>query len=131
MQELVAQIAEKLGIDADIAGKAIGIILKMLKENGDAEKLAPIMAALDGADDMIAGAPSDDAGAGSGLMSTMGSLMGGNSIMQAVGQLQGLGLDIPQSQSIAKDLITYSREKAGEDVVNDALKDIPGIDMVL
>ena len=56
---------------------------------------------------------------------------GGGGIMAAVGQLQGIGLDIRQSQSVAKELIEYTRVKAGADVVDDALKDIPGIEMVL
>jgi len=131
MQDLVAQIAENLGIDANIAEKAIAIILKILKENGLEEKTAPIMAALPGADDLIDKAATDGASSGGGLMAAVGGLMGGGGIMEAVGQLQGLGLDIPQSQSVAKELIEYTREKAGADAVNEALKDIPGIDMVL
>ena len=131
MQDLVARIAENLGIDANIAEKAIGIILKMLKENGTDEKIAPIMGALPGAEDLIANVSEAGGSSGGGLMGAMGGLMGGGGIMETVGQLQGLGLDIPQSQGVAKELIEYTREKAGADAVNEALKDIPGIDMIL
>ena len=135
MQDLVATITKNLGIDAGIVEKAIGIILKMLKENGLDEKVGPILDMLPGAEDLINQAPAADQNSGGGgLMAAVGGLMGGSGtggIMAAVGQLQGLGLDIPQSQGIAKQLIEYTKEKAGADTVSDALKDIPGIDMVL
>ncbi len=131
MQDLVTRLVENLGIDANVAEKAIGVILGMLKKSGSEEKIAPIMAALPGADDLIAKASDSGQSSGGGLMSAVGGMMGGGGIMETVGQLQGLGLDIPQSQSVAKELIEYTRDKAGTDTVNDALKDIPGIDMVL
>ena len=54
----------------------------------------------------------------------------------ALGASAGIG-NLPYQASggaklcIAKELIEYTREKAGADAVNEALKDIPGIDMVL
>lgn len=132
MQDLVTRMAENLGLDATIVEKAIGIILNMLKQNGSTDKIAPLLTALPGAEDLIAKAPEAAESSGGGLMAAVGGLMGGGGgIMEAVGQLQGLGLDIPQSQSLARGLIEYTREQAGAETVNDALKDIPGIDMVL
>ena len=130
MQDLVTRMVENLGIDASIAEKAIGIILNMLKQNGAEDKVGPILAAMPGAEELIANADDTGESSGGGLMSAVGGIIGGG-IMETVGQLQGLGLDIPQSQSVGKELIEYAREIAGADTVNDALKDIPGIDMVL
>jgi len=132
MQDLVTRMAENLGIDASIVEKAIGIILNMLKQNGATDKIAPLLAALPGAEELMAKSSDSGEPSGGGLMAAVGGLMGGGGgIMDAVGQLQGLGLDIPQSQSLAKGLIEYTKEQAGAETVNDALKDIPGIDMVL
>ena len=132
MQDLVARITESLGIESSVAEKAIGIILKMLKENIGADKVDAILGSIPGAEEFINKAPEASEAAGGGLMAAVGGLMGGGSgLMDAVGQLQGIGLDIPQAQGVAKELVEYTREKAGPDLVNDALKEIPGIDMVL
>ena len=132
MQELVTRISESLGIDAATVEKAIGIILKMLKENLGEDKVDAIIGSIPGAEEFINKAPEASGASGGGLMAAVGGMMGGGGgIMAAVGQLQNIGLDIPQSQSVAKELVEYTREKAGADVVDDALKDIPGIDMVL
>ena len=131
MQDLVATITEKLGIDASVVEKAIGIILKMLKDNGLDEKIAPILDMLPGAQDLINQAPAaDESTSGGGLMAAVGGLMGGG-LMATVGQLQGIGLDMNQSQDVAKELINYASDKVGSDTLKDALKDIPGIEMIL
>ncbi len=134
MQDLVATIAKNLGIDAGIVEKAIGIILKMLKDNGLDEKIAPILKQLPGAEELInkAPEPSEASGGGGGLMAAVGGLMGGGGgLMATVGQLQNIGLDMDQSQGVAKELVNYASDKVGSDTLKDALKDIPGIDMIL
>ena len=133
MQDLVATISKNLGIDSSLVEKAIGIILKMLKDNGIDEKIAPILEQLPGAEDLInkAPEPSEASGGGGGLMAAVGGLMGGGGLMETVGQLQNIGLDMNQSQDVAKELVNYTSDKVGSDTLKDALKDIPGIDMIL
>ena len=133
MQDLVATITKNLGIDSSIVEKAIGIILKMLKDNGLEEKIAPILEQLPGAEEFINKAPEpSEASGGGGLMAAVGGLMGGGGgLMATVGQLQGIGLDMDQSKGVAKELVNYASDKVGNDTLKDALKDIPGIDMIL
>ena len=45
-------------------------------------------------------------------------LMGGGA-MAVLGKLQGIGLGMGQIQSVTKETVSFAREKAGEDVVND------------
>jgi|GEM_PF-606488 len=132
MQDLVATISKNLGIDSSLVEKAIGIILKMLKDNGIEEKIAPILEQLPGSQDLINKAPEpSEASGGGGLMAAVGGLMGGGGLMETVGQLQNIGLDMNQSQGVAKELVNYTSDKVGSDTLKDALKDIPGIDMIL
>jgi len=132
MQDLVATISKNLGIDSGIVEKAIGIILKMLKDNGLDEKIAPILEQLPGSEELINKAPEPSSSSGGGgLMAAVGGLMGGGGLMETVGQLQNIGLDMNQSQGVAKELVNYTSDKVGSDTLKDALKDIPGMEMIL
>ena len=132
MQDLVATISKNLGIDSGIVEKAIGIILKMLKDNGLDEKIAPILEQLPGSEELINKAPEPSSSSGGGgLMAAVGGLMGGGGLMETVGQLQNIGLDMNQSQGVAKELVNYTSDKVGSDTLKDALKGIPGMEMIL
>ena len=75
MQDLVTRLGENLGIEAGIVEKAIGIILNMLKQNGAADKVGPLLAALPGADELIAKSADAGGSSGGGLMAAVGGLM--------------------------------------------------------
>jgi hypothetical protein len=51
--------------------------------------------------------------------------MGG--IMGAGTQLMGLGLDMGQVQGVTREVITFAREKIGEDAVGEIVGAIPGL----
>ena len=59
MNELVSRIATNVGVDPDVAAKAVGAILEFLQSEGPADKVQEMMAAVPGAADLIALAPSD------------------------------------------------------------------------
>ena len=67
MQELVDRVAAAASIDSSLAEKSIGIILGFLKKEAPAAEMGQLMAAIPGAEAMVA----DGAGAGKG------SLIGG------------------------------------------------------
>ena len=52
--------------------------------------------------------------------------MGGGA-MQVLGKLQGIGLGMGQIQAVTKETVTFAREKAGDDIVNDIIGSIPGL----
>ena len=73
---------------------------------------------LPGAAAMIAAAQSVESG---GLFGGMGGIMGLGA------KLMGAGLDMNQIQGVARELIAFAREKAGDDVMRDIGAAIPGL----
>jgi hypothetical protein len=123
MEELVARISAAAGIDAALATKAIGMILNFLKKEGPAAEVGELVAALPGADAVMAGASG-----GGGLMGGLASMMpGGGGVMGLGASLMGAGLSMGQVQSVSKEMFAYGREKAGEDAMGAIVGAIPGL----
>ncbi len=120
MEELIARVTQKTGLDAAIARKAIGIILAYLQKEGPTDEVNQLVAALPGADDAIA-----MAGSGGGIMGMVGSMGGG--VMALGGQLMSAGVSMGQMQPLGHELLTFGREKAGEDVIGPIVGSIPGL----
>jgi hypothetical protein len=112
MDELVGRIVAELGIDRDVAEKAVGIILAFLIKEGPADKIKPLLDAMPGAEAAAAAAPA-------------GGMFGG--IMGVGSQLMGLGLGMGEVQGIARTLLAYARERVGEDAVGEMVGSIPGL----
>jgi hypothetical protein len=121
VEELIARVTQKTGLDAETARKAIGIILAYLQKEGPAEEVNQLIAAFPGAEDAIA-----MAGSGSGgIMGMVGSMGGG--VMALGGQLMSAGVSMGQMQPLGHELLTFGREKAGEDVIGPIVGSIPGL----
>jgi hypothetical protein len=123
MEELIARVTQKTGLEASVARKAIGIILAFLQKDGPPAEVGQLIAALPGADDAIAQAGSGSGGGG--LMGMVGSMGGG--VMALGGQLMGAGVSMGQMQPLGRELFAYGREKAGEDVMGPIVGSIPGL----
>lgn len=121
MEELIARVTQKTGLDASTARKAIGLILAYLQKEGPQAEVNQLIAALPGAEDAIAETASSGGGGG-GFMGMMG---GG--VMALGGQLMGAGVSMGQMQPLGKELFAYGREKAGEDVMGPIVASIPGL----
>ncbi|MEE1610103.1 DUF2267 domain-containing protein [Microvirga sp. CF3016] len=122
MEELIARVTQKTGLDQATARKAIGIILGYLQKEGPSSEVNQLIAALPGAQEAI---DETKSGGGGGLMGMMGSMGGG--VMALGGQLMGIGVSIGQMQPLGKELFAYGREKAGEDVMGPIVGSIPGL----
>jgi hypothetical protein len=122
MDELLARVTQKTGLDQDTARKAIGLILGYLQKEGPANEVNQLINALPGAQDAI---NEGSSGSGGGLMGMMGSMGGG--VMALGGQLMGIGVSMGQMQPLGKELFAYGREKAGEDVMGPIVGSIPGL----
>ena len=118
MEDLIARLVAKVGVDRATAEKSVGIILDFLVKEGPADKIQPLIAKLPGAQALIDAQQASDAGGG---MFSMGGLMGAGTKMMAA------GLSMGQVQSVTKEVIAYSREKAGEDAVGEIVGAIPGL----
>ena len=125
MDELIASVAQSLGLEPAIAQQAIGAVLRFLQENAPAEA-GVLLEKLIGAQDAIAAAP--DAGGG-GLMGALGGLMGG--LMGLAGQLQDLGLGMGDIQGLAQNIFTKGNELIGEEQMKQIASAIPGLDQYI
>ncbi|WP_243375206.1 DUF2267 domain-containing protein [Microvirga solisilvae] len=123
MEELIARVTQKTGLDAATARKAIGLILGYLQKEGPQAEVTKLIEALPGAQDAISEGQSG--GGGGGLMGMMGSMGGG--VMALGGQLMGIGVSMGQMQPLGKELFAYGREKAGEDTMGAIMGSIPGL----
>jgi hypothetical protein len=123
MEELIARVTQKTGLEQATARKAIGIILGYLQKEGPQAEVNQLIAALPGAQEAIE--ESKAGGNGGGLMGMMGSMGGG--VMALGGQLMGVGVSMGQMQPLGKELFAYGREKAGEDVMGPIVGSIPGL----
>jgi hypothetical protein len=121
MEELIARITAKVGIDDSTAREAVRIILSFLYEDGDREKVIALAARIPGAETLIQSS-TDDAEKLGGF----GGLMGGGT-MAVLGKLQAIGLGMGEIQGVTKETVDFAREKAGPDIVNDIVASIPGL----
>jgi hypothetical protein len=119
MEELIARLVADVGIDRATAEKAVGIIFDFLVKEGPADKVQPLLAKLPGAEAAMQRAAADDSG---GMMAgAMGGVMGAGMRMMSA------GLSMGQVQSVTREVIAYTREKAGEDAVGEIVAAVPGL----
>jgi hypothetical protein len=112
MDELVGRLVANVGVDRAVAEKAVGIILAFLLKEGPADKVQALINKLPGAE---AAVQAESGGFG------MGGIMGvGTKLMAA-------GLSMTEMQGVTREIIAFSREKAGEDAVGDIVGSIPGL----
>ncbi len=116
MEELIGRLVANIGIDKATAEKAVGIMLDFLKKEGPPDTVEKLLATLPGADALIAA----HGGEGGGMFS-MGGIMGVGT------KLMGIGLSMGQVQGVAKEVISFAREKAGEDTIGEIVGAIPGL----
>lgn len=126
MEELVARIVGKVGIDEAVARDAIAIIFTFLRKEAPDDKVAALAAKIPGATAFMG----DDTGDGAETLGGLGGLMGGGA-MAVVGQLQGLGLGLGEIQGVTQETIEFAREKAGDEAVRDVVGAIPGLGQFL
>jgi hypothetical protein len=117
MEELVARLVANVGVDQATAEKSIGIILDFLHKEGPADKVQALIDKLPGAQALLEAQQAADTGGGFG----MGGLMGAGT------KLMAAGLSMGQVQGVTKEVMAFSREKAGEDVVGEIVGSIPGL----
>lgn len=124
MQELIARIVTKTGLDPKRAEKALGIMLSLVKSQGNQQKVGELFAKLPGADE-LARAHGSDGSRGGGLLGMLGGVMGGP--LAAITKLQAAGLTMEQIKQLGSETLGYAKEVAGEDLVKQVASSIPGL----
>jgi hypothetical protein len=118
MNELLDRLVANVGVDRSVAEKAVGIILAFLLKEGPADKVQALIDQMPGANAAVEAAGNEE---GFG----MGGVMGvGTKLMAA-------GLSMDQMQGVTRELISYAREKAGEDSVGEIVGSITGLGQLI
>jgi hypothetical protein len=117
MDELVSRIVTNVGIDQSVAAKAVGIMLDFFATEGPPEKVETFLARLPGAKEAIEAARAEGGG---GFFGGMGGIMGVGS------RLLAAGLGMGEIQAVARQVIAYAREKAGDEDIDGIMDSIPG-----
>ncbi|MEN3792880.1 hypothetical protein [Fulvimarina sp. MAC3] len=127
MEQLLTRIAGEAGLDAQTTRAAVGHILAFIKAEGEGPAVKEMLDAIPGAKDAIIEAGQTRTGSGGLLGGLMGALAGSSAIMALGSKLTGLGLDVPQIRTVAKELVTFAKQHAGDETVERALKSVPGL----
>lgn len=122
MDELINNVVERVGIDRTRAEKAIGIVLGLVRQQGDPDKVREMFALLPGADDLARqhGGQARSGGLFGGLSSLAGPML-------AMSKLKSAGLSANESQRLGQEVLAFAKEKCGEPLVKDVARSIPGL----
>src|ERR1700730_10376823 len=108
MDELIGRIVTNVGVERPVAERAVGIILDFLATEGPADKVPRLLARLPGAAEAVAAARSE-----------AGGVFGGRGGIMGVGsRLMSAGLGMGEIQGVTHEIISYAREKAGDEDLN-------------
>jgi hypothetical protein len=127
MQELIASISKATGLSPEKAEKAVGIMLGLVKTQGNQAKVGELFARLPGAEALIANHGGDGAGHGGGGLLGMlaGGMMGGP--LAAISKLTSAGLSMDQIKEVGTLTLDYAKAKAGPELVREVAGAIPGL----
>jgi hypothetical protein len=122
MDELVARVSAALGVDAEVARTAVGLVLGFLQKESRDGAVSELLAQVPGAPEAIQSAESAGGGGGlAGLMGGMGGLMG------LAAKLNGAGIDMSQIPKLGHEIFGYAEEKVGPEKLRAIVDSIPGI----
>ncbi|MDH3442740.1 MAG: DUF2780 domain-containing protein [Deltaproteobacteria bacterium] len=129
MEEFIQSAVKQLGISEDTAKTATGSLLGFLKNQGDNDTVQKLLAKLPGAEALISNAGASSGGGGGGLLGGLTSAIGGSlgGAGGALAALQSSGLDASKGSSLVKMLVDYAKQKAGPELVEQALAKFPAL----
>src|SRR5260221_13918539 len=125
MEDLIGRISSETGLDPAKAERAIGIMLGLVKTQGDQAKTAELFTKLPGADELASRFGGDGAAKGGLLGMLGGGLMGGP--LAAISKVTAAGLTMEQIKQVGALTLAYAKEKAGPQLVREVAGAIPGI----
>lgn len=128
MHELVSRVAAATGLDETRAEKAIGIVLSLIRTQGDRDKVDELFAHIPESE-ALAARHADTGARGAGLLGFLGGSLGGP--LAAIGRLQSEGLSMDQIKALGREVLAYAREKADDGLVRQVAESIPGLSAYL
>ncbi|OLP61582.1 hypothetical protein BJF93_08165 [Xaviernesmea oryzae] len=128
MNDLVTRVSENVGIAPDKAEKAIGMMLGFLQREAADGPVARMIEATPGATELVARFNGEGTGEGSGgLLGKVMGAFGGGGVMALGQQLMSQGLGMGEITALAKEVIAFGKEHAGEETVDEVIDSIPGL----
>ena len=127
MNEIVTEIANRVGISPELAEKALGMMLGFLQREAADGPVAEMIEKIPGATELVAQFNGEGSGGGGGLLGGLMSALGGGGIMGLGQQLMGEGLGMGEITSLAKETIAIAKQYAGEEVVDQVVASVPGL----
>lgn len=139
MDELIAMLTSKLGLDASTAGAGVNKIMALLKENIGDDLFGQIASSVMGAGEAAAAGEADSGGSpgGGGLLgkltsmasSALGSKAGGG--LEIASALASSGIDAEKLGPFVSTVVDFLKEKLGDDVVEQVLAKLPMLKTLL
>lgn len=127
MNEIVTEIANRVGIAPDLAEKALGMMLGFLQREAADGPVAVMIEKIPGATELVAQFNGEGSSSGGGLLGGLMSALGGGGIMGLGQQLMSEGLGMSEITSLAKETIAIAKQYAGEEVVDQVVASVPGL----
>ncbi|MCQ2004957.1 hypothetical protein [Rhizobium sp. NRK18] len=125
MNDIVTQIADKVGIDKELAETALGMMLGFLQREADDGAVARMIEAIPGGAELVA--QHNGESKGGGLLGGLMGAMGGGGVMALGQQLMSEGLGMGEITSLARETIAMAKQYAGEEVVDEVVASVPGL----
>ena len=132
IQTFVDTIAAKASIDPAAAETAVGTILSIIEQEGDAPKVAELFNKIPGAED-LAHQHAVVAGGGGGLLGALSSVaesVAGNKVgllVSGLAQIEATGLSMQQIKTVGSAFLVYAKESANPALVTQIINSIPGL----
>ena len=127
MNEIVTEIANRVGIAPDLAEKALGMMLGFLQREAADGPVAEMIEKFPGATELVAQFNGEGSSGGGGLLGGLMSALGGGGIMGLGQQLMSEGLGMSEITTLAKETIAIAKQHAGEEVVDQVVASVPGL----
>ena len=134
IDQLVTEIAAKVGIPEALARQGVGVVMGMLKRDGDPGAVGDLFARIPGAEGLAReyedGSAKSATGPVGGLMGKLGGMLGGKAggTLSAMAAFQQTGLTVDQGKAmlpVAKDFLTTHADEA---TVRRALASVPALE---
>ena len=125
MQDLIATVSARTGLDAATAERGLGIMLGLVRTQGNQAKVGELFGKLPGAAELAAKYGGDGAARGGLLGMLGGGMMGGP--LAAIAKLSAAGLSMDQIKQLGTLTLDHAKQKAGAQLVKEAAGSIPGL----
>jgi hypothetical protein len=113
MDDLIADLAEKTGLEPDAVRSALGRIIAFLEREDRSRQVSAMIDRLDGARALAAGR----------------SASGGLFVLFA--QLSGAGLGLDEIKAVATGFLAFAKSQLGVEEVDQTLRSIPSLSQFL